>query len=247
MGRGTAAGRMARIILSPPLVIQDVSDLWYISHPFYGYIRNRPGHDLSAMPPRQRREDTVVIGLLGGSVAQGVHPFLQREMNRWFAANNGPRRPVLLDLTAPGLKQPRQTMMVANALLLGGEFDLIVNLDGVNEIAGNGIYNPHKGDFPFFSHQWSNWVGWFCNICWVVVDFINFINPLNKVNKVCLCSICGKNYPANVTEPVGLTDGELLQTGRIAVLLREQARLAAAGETSPLRRSALFGLANRWL
>ena len=34
--------------------------------------------------------------------------------------------------------------------------------------------------------------------------------------------------------------------GRIGVLRREQRRLLAAGESSPLRRSALFGLANRY-
>ena len=154
------------------------------------------------MPPRQRREDTVIVGLLGGSVAQEIQPFLQRELNRRFVANALPRRPVVLNLTGGALKQPQQTLIVANILLLGGEFDLIVNLDGVNEIAGNGLYNPHKGDFPFFSHQWSNWVG--------------------------------------------LTAGELLQAGRIAVLRREQARRMAAAETSPLRWSAVGRLANRW-
>ena len=144
----------------PPLAIRDVSDLWYISHPFYGYISNLPDYDLSAMPPRQRREDTVLIGLLGGSVAQEVYPFLQRALNRWFAANNGPRRPVLLDLAAPGLKQPQQTMMVANTLLLGGEFDLIVNLDGFNEVAFfRGARNPRSGVFPFFPRWWRQQVG----------------------------------------------------------------------------------------
>ena len=201
-GGGGAAGP-DNLTLPPSLVIRDVSDLWYISHPFYGYISNLPDYALSAMPPRQRREDTVLIGLLGGSVAQEVYPFLQRALNRWFAATNGPRRPVLLDLAGPGLKQPQQTIMVANTLLLGGEFDLIVNLDGFNEVAFfRGHRNPRSGVFPFFPRWWRQQVG----------------------------------PPAE----------RLLGAGRIRVLRREQARLTQSAATSPMRWSALFGLANRY-
>ena len=46
--------------------------------------------------------------------------------------------------------------------------------------------------------------------------------------------------------PGGLAGEQVLLAGKIGVLRREQARLAAVGETSPLRRSALFGLANRY-
>ena len=186
----------------PPQSLQDISDLWSIQHPFYGYIRNWPNHDLSAMPPRQRREDTVVIGLLGGSVAEEVQPFLQREMNRWFAANNLPRQPIVLDLTAGALKQPQQTLMVANIMLLGGEFDLLVNLDGFNELAFSVGQNPRDGVFPFF--------------------------------------------PIWYHQRAGPPTERLLRAGQIRVLRREQARLAAAGETGLRRWSAAFDLVNRW-
>jgi len=160
-GTGYGGGSDSPDNLTPPpssLVTQDVSDLWYISHPFFGYISNLPDYALSAMPPRQRREDTVLIGLLGGSVAQEVYPYLQRALNRWFAANNGPRRPVLLALAAPGLKQPQQTIMVANTLLLGGEFDLIINLDGFNEVALGPDYALSRNAFPLFPMKWKNQV-----------------------------------------------------------------------------------------
>ena len=45
---------------------------------------------------------------------------------------------------------------------------------------------------------------------------------------------------------VRLTAAEILLAGQIRALRREQAWLTAAGATSPLRPSALFGLANRW-
>ena len=130
-----------------------------IQHPFYGYSNSLPGKAINAMPPRQRREDTVVIGLLGGSVAEEFEPYFQRALNRWFAANQLPRQPVVIGLADGGIKQPQQTLIVANTLLLGGEFDLIVNLDGFNEINGGAGIN--RGDIitPFFPIWWHHRVG----------------------------------------------------------------------------------------
>ena len=155
-GSGVAEGRDN--LTPPPPLLNTIDDFAHrrVRHPFYGYTWNWLNHDLNAMPPRLRQEDTVVIGLLGGSVAQEVHPFLQRALNRWFAANNGPRQPIVLDLTAGALKQPQQTMIVANTLLLGGEFDLMVNLDGFNEMANSAGQNPRNGLFPFFPVQWHS-------------------------------------------------------------------------------------------
>ena len=53
-------------------------------------------------------------------------------------------------------------------------------------------------------------------------------------------------FPPSWHKRVGLTTAGGLRAGRLRILRQEQARLTAAGETSPLRRSALFGLANRW-
>ena len=174
---------------------------WRIRHPYYGFVHNSPGSALNAMPPRQRRADTVVIGLLGGSVAVGVKPFLQDALNRWFAANQLPRQPVVLNWHSWGGSQPQPTLVVANTLLLGGDADLIVNLDGLNEL-GNSLGSFESGVFPFFPKHWR--------------------------------------------DQESLTGAELLLAGRIRVLRREQARLTAAGETSPLRRSAVFGLIHRY-
>ena len=174
----------------------------WIRHPFSGSVRNWPNNALNEMPPARRREDTVVIGFLGGSVAEHLLPYLRRALNRWFAANNQPRQPVVIHLAMGSSKQPQQTMMVANTLLLGGEFDLIVNLDGFNEMVDNAYQDSEYGIFPVFPHSWHN--------------------------------------------REGLTPAEELLAGRIGRLRREQARLIAAGATSPLRRSALFGLANRY-
>ena len=131
-----------------------------IPHPFYGFTAGSPAHDLNAAPPWPRREDTVIIGLVGGSVANDVKPYFQRALNRYFAAHNLPRQPLVLDLAIGDGRQPLQTIRVANILTQGGDFDLIVNLDGRNEIAGSLIRNFRYGVFPFFPMQWDNRSGW---------------------------------------------------------------------------------------
>ena len=154
MGRGmAAAGRSCRD--TPPQLAVAKADHWQLRHPFYGYLPTAPDHDLSAMPPRQWREDTVVIGFLGGSVTQEVQPFLQRALDQHFAANNRPRQPVVLGLASATLRQPQQTLIAAHTLLLGGEFDLIVNLDGLNEVTGSVSQSMEEGVFPFFPLVWN--------------------------------------------------------------------------------------------
>ena len=132
---------------------------WLIRHPFYGLTHQDPSHPLNAMPPQQRQEEMVVIGLLGGSVAEGLEPYLQEELERYFTANNLSRQPVLLGLTIGGAKQPQQTTIIAYNLLLGGEFDLVLNLDGFNEMTNSAGRNPQNGIFPFFPLWWDKRVG----------------------------------------------------------------------------------------
>ena len=140
-GYGGGLDRPVRIP-PPPITFQQTPetaarpvDPGTIRHPFYGYSGRSPSIPLNAMPPRLRPEDTVVIALLGGSVANQVQPFLREALSRWFAAQNLPQQPLVIDLTLGGGKQPQQALMIANILLLGGEFDLVVNLDGFNELS----------------------------------------------------------------------------------------------------------------
>ena len=195
----------APVNLPAALTAPEPFEPWLIAHPFYGFTAQGPYHAQNAMPPRPRRADTVVVALLGGSVAEQVEPFLQGALNRWFAANAPSRRPIVLGLANRGAKQPQQTLIVANTLLLGGEFDLIVNLDGFNEITASVTPGNLRGILPGFSL-----------------------------------------FPKWWNKRVGLTGADIALAGRIGVLRREQERLTRAGETSILRRSALFGLANRY-
>ena len=131
---------------------------WRINHPFYSYTYPSATDDLNLMPPRPGADDTVVIALVGGSVAQNIVPNLRQALKRHFAANDLPRRPVLVWLAMRGMKHPQQSIVAANTLSLGGDFAILVNLDGHNEIV-EGPDNLKADVFPFFPIHWHKGAG----------------------------------------------------------------------------------------
>ena len=140
--------RPAADSVAPPVSRQN------IQHPWHGYTPPASGHELNVMPPRQKRDDLVLIGLVGGSVAQAVTPHLQRALDDYSAAHNLLRRPVLLELNFQSMKQPNQLIIAAHFLLQGGHLDLIVNMDGYNEII-HPAAGYQRGIYPFFPRNWD--------------------------------------------------------------------------------------------
>ena len=131
---------------------------YWLQHPYYGYTSPEADHPMNQVPPPRREDGVVMIALLGGSVGRGVAPAFQSALESWFRDNNNPLRPVVLDLAYNGMKQPQQIMQISNFLALGGEFDIIVNLDGHNE-----LFVSHTNYFvydvsPFFPLWWQQLV-----------------------------------------------------------------------------------------
>lgn len=128
-----------------------------VIHPYYGYTENILYWPLNLMPPR-KTENSLVIGVLGGSVSQGVTPALNEVVQAYFEDNNLALKLDVLSLNGGGMKQPQQLMIVANMLHLGGSFDILVNVDGLNELVGSlSVYRPGDGSFltfPFFPQFW---------------------------------------------------------------------------------------------
>ena len=125
-----------------------------MKHPFYG--PSAPPiffHELNELPPRARRDDLVLIGLTGGSVAWDVLPSLRRAVNDFFAAEGLPRRPVVVGLGYNGLRQPQQAVTAANVMALGGDFDVLVNVDGWNEAVAPLVLRE-LGSHPFYPSGW---------------------------------------------------------------------------------------------
>ena len=125
-----------------------------ISHPYYGYTEPSPTADLNRMHPPQTGENTVVIGVLGGSVAYQLTPYFRSAALRYFADNTLAKKPVILNLGYYGMRQPQQLHIVSQLLALGGGFDIIVNLDGFNTLTES-HRNFQSGVFPFFPATWQ--------------------------------------------------------------------------------------------
>ncbi len=103
------------------------------------------------------KPDGVVVAIFGGSVTRlflemGGTEVLRRklEASKEFAG----KHIVIDDLGVFGFKQPQQLMALNYLLSLGAHFDVIVNLDGFNEVALAGPELIPQGVFPFYPARW---------------------------------------------------------------------------------------------
>lgn len=91
----------------------------------------------AADPVTTRSPDRFIVGLVGGSFAWGLGLEAGRELRRCLQEDPrlAGREIVLVNLALAGFKQPQQLMACNYVLALGGEFDVVLNLDGFNELA----------------------------------------------------------------------------------------------------------------
>ncbi len=139
-------------------------------HPFRGFTP-RPGQETEetsrwlsrsnvfgirsmVADPRTIDPGDVVVGIFGGSVARGtsfrggealrqtileVHPELQDSLR-------------IVNFAASGYKQPQQLYLLSELLLLGVPIDVVVNIDGFNEIALGGT-DAGRGYHPLYPQR----------------------------------------------------------------------------------------------
>lgn len=112
-------------------------------------------------PLPRRSPDKLIIGITGGSVAfffsvQGVAA-LERELRT--LPELADKRFEIRRLALGGWKQPQQLFAVQYVLALGGELDLLINLDGYNEVALYGSEIEPTGQPPIFPRGWAELVG----------------------------------------------------------------------------------------
>ena len=117
-----------------------------VLHPYFGPI-HRPGvrpetnnigfGSKQSFPYVRANDRQFLVGIFGGSVARA---FCDRGTPRLIAALQ--RNPALagreivpLCFSHEGYKQPQQLIVLAYFLSLGQQYDLVVNIDGFNEVA----------------------------------------------------------------------------------------------------------------
>ena len=112
----------------------------------------KPGSPLFSTDP-----DELIVGIAGGSVA-GQFSRLGGALELAKLLEQSERfrgRSVRFVVAAyGGVKQPQQLMAVNYLLALGGRLDLLINLDGFNEIALHEMDNQPQGVSPVYPRSW---------------------------------------------------------------------------------------------
>jgi hypothetical protein len=139
-----------------------------VVHPYLGWVRRPPaspemavpGHPVNDfgfadddIPIQVRSPDKIIIGILGGSVAEFASDTLEDELRN--SGICGGKEPVFVRLALAGYKQPQQLMAVTYLLTLGGQFDILINLDGYNEVVLPAVENVPNRVFYSFPRSWQ--------------------------------------------------------------------------------------------
>lgn len=124
----------------PP--IQSSIPLHEYLHPYFGYTAFVPSDTQSIIRlwfplSQDALSNAFVVGLMGGSVAYQLYQSggLQTALARHPAVTRGVM-PHIIPLCYDGWRQPQPLICMILAQLEGVSFDLIINLDGFNEIMG---------------------------------------------------------------------------------------------------------------
>ncbi len=140
-------------------------------HPYFGYIQ-KPGPDFRPgfkynnygfispydYPFTKTNNNQVIIGILGGSVASNYsiyevqNKILEKKLQQLPQFQG--KELIILSLAIGGYKQPQQLITLNYLLALGQQFDMVINIDGFNEVALANINNENGLDFvmPSSSH-----------------------------------------------------------------------------------------------
>ena len=138
-------------------------------HPYLGYVFTPRSADdpgplaispdgfLDTAPPlRARSADRLIVAITGGSVAGQLGSWHSAALLEALRATLGDEREIdLVRLGMPGYHQPQQVQQLTWILAQGGELDVLVNIDGFNEVAVPAALNAPRGTHPLFPMNWS--------------------------------------------------------------------------------------------
>lgn len=98
----------------------------------------------------------LVVAVFGGSFANGLVRGGREVLEAELAAipRFRGREPVIVSLALPGYKQPQQLAALNYLLALGAHFDVVLNLDGYNDIVAPYSDLVPNHVFPAFPKRW---------------------------------------------------------------------------------------------
>lgn len=150
-----------------------------VVHPFLGYVTDPAINELPERrengelevdeqgffsgwgAPQPVADDALRVGVFGGSVAFVMAFAARAELVDGLGDEQAePARPVAVRVGAlGGYKQPQQLMALAWMLAGGERFDIVINLDGFNDIALAVNDNVVADINPFYPARWSARLG----------------------------------------------------------------------------------------
>jgi hypothetical protein len=105
-------------------------------HPYFGF-GNPPGFNfLERDIPDQTDPEVALVGITGGSVSTHMYDHSRRRLERALAETGifGDRTVHVIRIGETAWKQPQQLMSATYYYAMGGRLDLLINLDGHNEV-----------------------------------------------------------------------------------------------------------------
>ncbi len=139
-----------------------------IAHPYQGFVvdpidavngrrlASDWGYIDDQSPLRTKDAEHLLIAITGGSVAEqfarNSEAILQKHLQTVPRFAN--RKVEIVHLALGGYKQPQQLMQLNYLLTLGAEFDMVINLDGFNELVHSISENAAAHVVPSFPRMW---------------------------------------------------------------------------------------------
>ncbi len=157
-----------RVLLQPP-ALEPVEGIPHLAntvlHPYLGYVfdNSHAGETINRFgfsgvdPLSPKAADEIRVAITGGSVALQLfgpgRATLKRALERSPAFAG--KRIEFVALTLGGYKQPQQLMALTWFLALGARFDVVINLDGFNEVVLPYSDNDPVGIHAAYPRSWQ--------------------------------------------------------------------------------------------
>jgi len=140
----------------------EIPDHNVIIHPYYGFIVNPESPGINRFgffedePFTTRAPDRLVVAIFGGSLADQVFYLGKEAMAERLRSTPAfhDKEIKIVSVALGGYKQPQQMIILSDLLVHGAQYDVVVNIDGFNEIDSS-LDNYEDGLNPFYPHNWK--------------------------------------------------------------------------------------------
>jgi hypothetical protein len=142
------------------------NDYVEVLHPYFGYVADPQANtaewavsdsgfvfSAGVNPVTKRSPERLVVAVFGGSFANGQYLTLRALLESKSAELN--KRVEVLNFSSAGYKQPQHLMVLSHLLAQGAEFDIVITIDGFNDVVLPSVENIPAGVNPFFPRGWD--------------------------------------------------------------------------------------------